>query len=273
MLQIRHSRTQILVRRRLDAELVRRNLVESRTEAQRAIEAGLVRAGTNTSPKPSTMVSPDEPVHVVAAPEPFVGRAGRKLDAALNAFDVHVDGLRAIDVGASTGGFTDCLLQRGVRSVAAVDVGHGQMHWRLRGDDRVDVIERTNIRTTDASMFDGPFDIIVSDLSFISLRTVSQQLAALGGDNATWILLIKPQFEAGRDRVGKKGVVRDPIVRRDVIGEVVASFDEIGLGCNGIIESPITGTTGNVEYLAIFRRGHGTVTSDTIDAIFNGKSP
>jgi 23S rRNA (cytidine1920-2'-O)/16S rRNA (cytidine1409-2'-O)-methyltransferase len=219
------------------------------------------------------MVSPDEPVHVVAAPEPFVGRAGRKLDAALNAFDVHVDGLRAIDVGASTGGFTDCLLQRGVRSVAAVDVGHGQMHWRLRGDDRVDVIERTNIRTTDASMFDGPFDIIVSDLSFISLRTVSQQLAALGGDNATWILLIKPQFEAGRDRVGKKGVVRDPIVRRDVIGEVVASFDEIGLGCNGIIESPITGTAGNVEYLAIFRRGRGTVTSDTIDAIFNGKSP
>lgn len=273
MHQNRRSRTRILTRRRLDTELVRRNLVESRAEAQRAIEAGLVRVGANTSPKPSTMVAPDEPVHVIAAPEPFVGRAGRKLNAALNAFDVEVGGIRAIDVGASTGGFTDCLLQHGAESVAAVDVGHGQMHWRLRRDDRVDVIERTNIRTADVSMFDGPFDIVVSDLSFISLRTVSQQLAALGSDDTTWILLIKPQFEAGRDRVGRKGVVRDPAVRRDVIREVLASFDEIGLGCNGIIESPITGTTGNVEYLAIFRRGHGTVTSDTIDALFNGKSP
>jgi 23S rRNA (cytidine1920-2'-O)/16S rRNA (cytidine1409-2'-O)-methyltransferase len=217
------------------------------------------------------MVSPDEPVHVVATADPFVSRAGRKLDAALDAFDADVQGLRAIDVGASTGGFTDCLLQRGAASVTAVDVGYGQMHWRIRGDARVEVVERTNIRTVDRSSLGEPFDIIVTDLSFISLRTVRTQLAALG-EEAIWILLIKPQFEAGPDRVGKKGIVRSADVRREVIHEVLDAYDDIGLGCRGIIESPITGTTGNVEYVAIFRRGRGTVTSDTIDAMFDGTS-
>jgi 23S rRNA (cytidine1920-2'-O)/16S rRNA (cytidine1409-2'-O)-methyltransferase len=217
------------------------------------------------------MVSPDEPVHVVATADPFVSRAGRKLDAALDAFDADVQNLRAIDVGASTGGFTDCLLQRGAASVTAVDVGYGQMHWRIRGDARVEVVERTNIRTVDRSSLGEPFDIIVTDLSFISLRTVRTQLAALG-EEAIWILLIKPQFEAGPDRVGKKGIVRSADVRREVIHEVLDAYDDIGLGCRGIIESPITGTTGNVEYVAIFRRGRGTVTSDTIDAMFDGTS-
>jgi 23S rRNA (cytidine1920-2'-O)/16S rRNA (cytidine1409-2'-O)-methyltransferase len=217
------------------------------------------------------MVSPDEPVHIVATADPFVSRAGRKLEAALDAFDADVQDLRAIDVGASTGGFTDCLLQRGAASVTAVDVGHGQMHWRIRGDARVEVVERTNIRTVDRSSLGEPFDIIVSDLSFISLRTVRTQLAALG-EEAIWILLIKPQFEAGPDRVGRKGIVRSADVRREVIHEVLDAYDEIGLGCRGIIESPITGTKGNVEYVTIFRRGRGTVTSDTIDAMFDGTS-
>ncbi len=230
-----------------------------------------MRVGTNTAPKAATMVSPDEPVHVVATADPFVSRAGRKLDAALDAFDADVQDLRAIDVGASTGGFTDCLLQRGAASVTAVDVGYGQMHWRIRGDARVEVVERTNIRTVDRSSLGEPFDIIVTDLSFISLRTVRTQLAALG-EEAIWILLIKPQFEAGPDRVGKKGIVRSADVRREVIHEVLDAYDDIGLGCRGIIESPITGTTGNVEYVAIFRRGRGTVTSDTIDAMFDGTS-
>ena len=150
------------------------------------------------------MVSPDEPVHIVATADPFVSRAGRKLEAALDAFDADVQDLRAIDVGASTGGFTDCLLQRGAASVTAVDVGHGQMHWRIRGDARVEVVERTNIRTVDRSSLGEPFDIIVSDLSFISLRTVRTQLAALG-EEAIWILLIKPQFEAGPRPCGKEG--------------------------------------------------------------------
>jgi len=229
-----------------------------------------VRVGTNTAPKPATMVSPDEPLHIEAEAAPFVSRAGRKLEAALDAFATDVQNLRTIDVGASTGGFTDCLLQRGAASVTAIDVGYGQMHWRIRGDSRVDVIERTNIRTVDRSLLGDPFDIIVADLSFISLRTVGTQLAALGGEEAIWILLIKPQFEAGPDRVGKKGIVRNVHVRREVIHEVLDAYDDIGLGCGGIIESPITGTTGNVEYVAIFRRGRGTVTSDTIDAMFDG---
>ncbi len=267
------QRSPALTRRRLDAELVRRKLVESRTEAKRAIEAGLVRVGTNTSPKAATMVAPDEPVHLVGSPEPFVSRAGRKLAGALDAFEVDVSGLRAIDVGASTGGFTDCLLQRGIESVTAMDVGYGQMHWRIRNDERVDVVERTNIRTADLSMFGPPFDIVVSDLSFISLRTVREQLTALGTEDAVWVLLIKPQFEAGRERVGKGGIVRDPAVRRSVIVEVLAAFAEIGLGCRGVIESPIAGTTGNVEYVAIFRQGDGTVSTDTIDSLFNGESP
>ncbi|MFV1970634.1 MAG: TlyA family RNA methyltransferase [Acidimicrobiia bacterium] len=261
-----------MTRRRLDAELVRRKLVESRAEAKRAIDAGLVRVGTNTAPKASTLVAPEEPVHLVANPEPFVSRAGRKLDAALQAFNIDVKGARAIDVGASTGGFTDCLLQRGTLSVCALDVGHGQLHWRIRSDDRVTVVERTNIRTADPVSFGSPFEIIVSDLSFISLRTVRRQLADLGTQDSTWILLIKPQFEAGRSRVGRGGIVRDPAVRRDVLAEVLASFDEIGLGCVGLIESPITGTTGNVEYVACFRRGRGTVTSDTIESTLSGKS-
>jgi 23S rRNA (cytidine1920-2'-O)/16S rRNA (cytidine1409-2'-O)-methyltransferase len=251
--------------------LVRRKLVESRTEAKRAIEAGLVRVGSNASPKAATMVSPDEPLHVIGPPEPFVSRAGRKLDAALTSFEVDVAGLRAIDVGASTGGFTDCLLQRGADSVCAVDVGYGQMHWRIRQDERVDVVERTNIRIADPTAFGDPFDIVVSDLSFISLRTVSEQLAMLGTDDATWVLLIKPQFEAGRDGVGKGGIVRDTRVRRAVIGSVLAAFEDVGLGCNGIIESPITGATGNVEYVAMFSRGHDTVRSGTVSELFDGK--
>lgn len=250
--------------------MVRRKLVESRTEAQRAIEAGLVRVGTNTAPKAATMVAADEPLHIVAGADPFVSRAGGKLQAALDSFAVDVRDLRAIDVGASTGGFTDCLLQRGAASVTAVDVGYGQMHWRIRKDPRVEVVERTNIRTVDSSSLGEPFDIVVSDLSFISLRTVRSQLEALGGEDATWILLIKPQFEAGPDRVGKKGIVRNADVRREVILEVLDGFDDVELGCRDIIESPITGTKGNVEYVAIFRRGRGTVTSETIDIMFDG---
>jgi 23S rRNA (cytidine1920-2'-O)/16S rRNA (cytidine1409-2'-O)-methyltransferase len=231
-----------------------------------------VRVGTHASPKAATLVGPDEPLHLLSSPDPFVSRAGRKLDAAIADFGVDVRGMRAIDVGASTGGFTDCLLQRGAATVTAVDVGYGQMHWRIRSDERVEVVERTNIRTVDPSLFGPEFDIIVSDLSFISLRTVSEQLAALGTTSSTWILLIKPQFEAGRDRVGKKGIVRDVKVRADVVREVIAAFDRIGLGCTGIIESPITGTTGNVEYMAMFTRGRSTVSSDTVRALFDGNA-
>lgn len=200
-----------------------------------------------------------------------MSRAGRKLDAALEAFGIDVRAARVIDVGASTGGFTDCLLQRGAGSVTAVDVGYGQMHWRIRTDDRVEVIERTNIRTADPEELGAPFDVIVSDLSFISLRMVRRQLADLGHERAHWVLLIKPQFEAGREGVGKGGIVRDRGVRRAAVLHVVDAFEEIGLGCLGVIESPITGTTGNIEYVACFRRGPSTVTSDTIESTLEGE--
>ncbi len=249
---------------------MRRRLVGSRSDARKAIDAGLVRVGTVATPKPSTMVAPDEPIHLVADPEPFVSRAGRKLDAALEAFHIDVTGLRCVDVGASTGGFTDCLLQRDAVSVTAVDVGYGQMHWKIRSDSRVDVVERTNIRTADIAALGAPFDVVVSDLSFISLRMVSGQLIALGSDGATWVLLVKPQFEAGRDRVGKGGIVRDPDVRRDVVKSVVETFARQRIGCIGLIRSPITGSTGNVEYVAAFRRGSGTVTDDMIDDVVDG---
>jgi 23S rRNA (cytidine1920-2'-O)/16S rRNA (cytidine1409-2'-O)-methyltransferase len=247
--------------------------VDSRTEARRAIDAGLVRVNANASPKPATLVSPQDSVHLVARPEPFVSRAGKKLDAALDTFAIHVAGTRSIDVGASTGGFTDCLLQRGVRSVVALDVGYGQLHWRIRNDPAVEVIERTNIRHADPETTGAPFDLIVADLSFISLITVSDALAALGGTEANWVLLIKPQFEAGRGRVGKGGIVRDRTVRYDAVHDVVSHFASIGLGLHGVIESPITGTTGNTEYVAWFSRQPGTVQEDVIAHLTKGLTP
>ena len=253
--------------------MVRRKIVESRTEAKRAIDAGLVRVNANASPKAATMVSPQDSVHLVGSPEPFVSRAGRKLDAALEAFPVVISGRRAIDVGASTGGFTDCLLQRGAAYVVALDVGYGQLHWRIRNDPSVTVVERTNIRHVDVGAIGAPFGVVVADLSFISLITVAPSLDAIGADDADWILLIKPQFEAGRDRVGKGGIVRDARVRYDVVRTVISHFSEIGLGCLGLLESPIKGTTGNTEYVAWFSREAGTVHHDDIAAVTEGLVP
>jgi 23S rRNA (cytidine1920-2'-O)/16S rRNA (cytidine1409-2'-O)-methyltransferase len=244
--------------------------LESRTEARRAIDAGLVRVNANAAPKPSTLVSPADAVHLVAKPEPFVSRAGKKLDAALDAFGVPVTARSAIDVGASTGGFTDCLIQRGIASVVALDVGYGQMHWRIRNEPKVTVIERTNIRHVDTRAIGAPFDLIVADLSFISLTTVSGVLSELGGPDTDWVLLVKPQFEAGRNRVGKGGIVRDPTVRYDVVHDVAAHFESIGLGLHGVIESPITGTAGNTEYVAWFSRQSGTVHNDVIARLTKG---
>ncbi|GMQ94464.1 MAG: 16S/23S rRNA (cytidine-2'-O)-methyltransferase TlyA [Acidimicrobiia bacterium] len=224
----------------------------------------------NAAPKPSTLVAPHDAVHLAAPAEQFVSRAGQKLEAALNAFAIDVAGKRVIDVGASTGGFTDCLLQHNAEHVVALDVGYGQLHWRIRNDARVDVIERTNIRHVDPAAIGAPFDVIVADLSFISLETVADSLDALGSGESNWILLIKPQFEAGRDRVGKGGIVRDPEVRYDVVRTVLASLDAIGLGCRGVIESPIKGTTGNTEYVAWFQRGAGTVETTSIESLIKG---
>ena len=241
--------------------------MESRAEAQRAIEAGLVRVGANPEPKASTLVAPSDPVHLTRSPEPFVSRAGRKLDAALDVFGLDVRGVRAIDLGASTGGFTDCLLQRGASAVVAVDVGYGQMHWRVRTDERVEVIERTNIRTADPGLYGPPFDLVVGDLSFISLASLARQIERLGAADARWVLLIKPQFEAGRDGVGKGGIVRDTRIRAQAITDVVAAFEEVGLGCQGLAVSSVTGATGNVEFVALFPRDMTSLETGTISRV------
>jgi len=179
----------------------------------------------------------------------------------LNAFPIAIDGVRAVDVGASTGGFTDCLLQRGASRVVAIDVGYGQMHWKIREDERVEVVERTNIRTADPDDFGSPFDLVVADLSFISLRTVAAVLARLGSDSADWVLLIKPQFEVGRAGVGKGGIVRDPMLRKQAVVDVADSLADVGVGMQGVIESPVPGTTGNIEYVAWFTRGEAAASA------------
>jgi 23S rRNA (cytidine1920-2'-O)/16S rRNA (cytidine1409-2'-O)-methyltransferase len=243
---------------------VRRKLVASRTEARRAIDAGLVRVGGAIEPKASTLVAPDQSVHVVGPPEPYVSRAGRKLAGALDQSGFDVSGLRAIDVGASTGGFTDCLLQRGIESVVALDVGYGQLHHRVRTDPRVTAVERTNIRYADPDDLGAPFDLVVADLSFISLASIASQLAGLGGSDTTWILLVKPQFEAGRDAVGKGGIVRDAETRHDALRSVIRAFADVGLGCRWLAVSSITGTTGNVEFVTRFAQGAVSVTEDEV---------
>lgn len=224
------------------------------------IDAGRVRVRGNPAPKSSTMVSPNESLSVDGPPPPFVSRAGVKLDAALESFGIPVAGRAAIDVGASTGGFSDCLLQRGAASVVALDVGYGQLHHRIRSDGRVTVVERTNIRYADPAVLGAPFDLVVADLSFISLSLVAPQLAVLGAGDTDWILLVKPQFEVGRELVGKGGIVRDPAVHAAAIDQAVCALGEVGVGVIGLVGSSIRGTEGNREFLI-----HGRITERRID--------
>ena len=223
-----------------------------------------MRVATNPHPKASTMVAPDEPLHLEAPASAFVSRAGQKLDGALDAFAITVSGRRAIDVGASTGGFTDCLLQRGATSVTALDVGYGQLHHRIRSDPRVTTVERTNIRHADVAELGAPFAVVVADLSFISLLTVASALASLGDEDSDWILLIKPQFEAGRNAIGRGGVVRDPQTWQRVLFDVTAGLADVGLACHALEVSSIRGTEGNVEFVGHFRREPATMSTSLV---------
>jgi 23S rRNA (cytidine1920-2'-O)/16S rRNA (cytidine1409-2'-O)-methyltransferase len=202
-------------------------------------------------------VDPAEPIVLAGPPPRFVSRGGEKLAAALDHFAVDVAGLRCLDAGASTGGFTDCLLQRGAASVVAVDVGHGQLDWSLRNDPRVTVREGLNLRHATPGDLDGPFPVVTADLSFISLRVVGPALASLVAPGGDAIVLVKPQFEAGRGEVGKGGVVTDPAVHRRVVDEVTASFEALGWRCAGVMESPLKGPAGNTEFLGHFVAGAG----------------
>jgi 23S rRNA (cytidine1920-2'-O)/16S rRNA (cytidine1409-2'-O)-methyltransferase len=233
-------------RERLDVLLVERDLAASRAQAQRLIRAGLVRIADRVFDKPGTQVAVDAAIEVQARPR-FVSRGGGKLEAALKGFGLDVAGVVAADVGASTGGFTDCLLQRGARRVYAIDVGYGQLDWRLRSDDRVVVMERTNARYLQD--FPEPIGLVTADVSFISLGLILPAAVRWLRPNGQVVVLIKPQFEAGRREVGKGGVVRDPDVHRAVLERVVRMAAELQLGLRGLMASPLRGPAGNVEFL------------------------
>ena len=238
---------------RLDQLLVLRGLVESREQAQRVIRAGAVRVESDVATKPGHSYAVDVELTLDEGPR-FVSRGGEKLVAALEAFEIDPNGRVAVDVGASTGGFTDCLLQQGARLVYAVDVGKGQLHWKLRQDARVVVMESCNARYLDGSEFQERPTMAVADVSFISLTKIFPALKSILSSGAEIITLIKPQFEAGREQVGKGGVVRDPAVHQTVIDTVrQVGETEIGWHWGGVCESPIRGPAGNIEFLAYWR--------------------
>jgi 23S rRNA (cytidine1920-2'-O)/16S rRNA (cytidine1409-2'-O)-methyltransferase len=235
---------------RADQLLADRGLAESRTRAQALILAGLVYTGDRKVEKAGQPLKPDAPLEVKGRDHPWVSRGGLKLDHALDHFGWHVTGLTAVDVGASTGGFTDVLLHRSAAKVYAVDVGHGQLAWKLREDERVVVMERTNARHISAADIPEPVDLVVCDASFIALSKVLPAALALARrPGGRLVALIKPQFEAGRDEIGKGGVVRDPAVHARVVAEVTAWLESIGWSVAGVTQSPITGPEGNIEFL------------------------
>ena len=237
-----------VVRRRLDVELVRRGLADSRTAAARLIGDGRVAVAGMPATTSARRVETGEPITVLATGPQYVSRGGTKLAGALDAFGIAVAGRQVLDAGASTGGFTDCVLQRDAAVVYAVDVGRGQLAWRLRQDPRVVVFERTNVRNLDADRLGATVDIVVADLSFISLRVVAPALLACATADADFVLLVKPQFEAGPARVGRGGIVRDPEVHAAVLSEVTAGLAEHGLVVTDVVASPLRGADGNREF-------------------------
>ena len=245
---------------RLDALLVERGLAESRTRAQAFIMAGAVRVDGELVTKAGSRVAPDSEVAVEAPREgSFVSRAGEKLDHALNAFGMVVEDRDCLDAGASTGGFTDVLLRRGARRVVAVDVGYGQLDWSLRQDPRVAVVERTNVRYLSGE--DLPFapDLLVADLSFISLSVALENILSTTPSIEEAVVLVKPQFEAGPEHVGRGGLVRNPEVRAAVLRDVTEAFESIGFGAVDVTRSPVAGRrAGNVEYPLRLLRGART---------------
>ncbi|MGD0968599.1 MAG: TlyA family RNA methyltransferase [Candidatus Aquilonibacter sp.] len=250
---------------RLDEAVAARAGV-TRSQARSLIMEGRVRVAGEPAGKAGQRVRDDAQI-TIDAPRRFVSRGGEKLEAALDGFTIDVHGLRALDVGASTGGFTDCLLQRGIAEVTAVDVGYGQLDWRLRNDPRVTVIERTNFRHLPDDAFVQPFDLIVIDTSFISLRTILARAARYLAQAGRVVALVKPQFEAGRDRLGSKGVVRDPAVHRAVLREVRDAAGALGLPMAALIASPLLGPAGNREFLAELRAGAAPIDDERIDRV------
>jgi 23S rRNA (cytidine1920-2'-O)/16S rRNA (cytidine1409-2'-O)-methyltransferase len=253
-------------RSRLDAELVRRGLARSREHAVTLIAEGRVAISGQAATKPATGIDAATPVVVRTDPEErsWVSRGAHKLLGALEAFPVPVEGRRALDAGASTGGFTEVLLSRGAAEVVAVDVGYGELAWSLRTDERVRVHERTNVRTLTPEVIDGPVDLVVADLSFISLRLVLPALIACARPDADLLPMVKPQFEVGRERLGAGGVVRDPEHRVQSVLEVGRAAATLGWGTAGVVASPLPGPAGNVEFFLWLRSDAGPPQEDDI---------
>lgn len=247
-----------------------RRLAKSREAAQRAISDGRVEVRGVPEPKAATLVDPDTALAVVPPGPPYVGRGGVKLAAAIDHFRVPVKGRRALDAGAGTGGFVDCLLQRGAAHVTALDVGYGQLDWTLRNDSRVMVLERTNLRHVDPFAVGAPFELVVADLSFISLATVAPALARLGGDDTEYLLLVKPQFELERGRVGKGGIVKDADGHREALGKVIGALQAEGLGTQGLMPSPILGAKGNREFFVFAKQGPTEVGDEEVERTVSG---
>lgn len=256
-------------RLRLDAELVRRKLARSREHASELIDARRVLVAGTIATKPATGVTTDVALIVRDDPErpDYVSRGGHKLAGALDvlgAQGLRVEGRRCLDAGASTGGFTDVLLRRGAAQVVAVDVGYGQLAWPIRQDERVLVRDRTNIRDLDLGVTDGPVDLVVGDLSFISLVLVLDALIAVSTDDADLAVMVKPQFEVGRERVGKGGVVREHGLRAEAVTTVADAAAARGWGARAVTTSPLPGPSGNVEFFLWLRRGPGSIDAHDI---------
>jgi 23S rRNA (cytidine1920-2'-O)/16S rRNA (cytidine1409-2'-O)-methyltransferase len=257
-------------RLRLDAELVRRKLARSREHASELIAAQRVTVSGVVATKPATGVTTDVAIVVTDDPErpDYVSRGGHKLAGALAAFaplGLSVAGRRCLDAGASTGGFTDVLLREGAAQVVAVDVGYGQLAWRLQQDERVVVHDRTNVRDLSLEVIGEPVDVVVGDLSFISLELVLDALLRVTADDGDLALMVKPQFEVGKDRVGKGGVVRDSALRAEAVNAVAAAAARRGWGARAVTTSPLPGPSGNVEFFLWLRRGDATITAEQIE--------
>ncbi|NHC25494.1 TlyA family RNA methyltransferase [Nocardioides sp. IC4_145] len=265
-------------RLRLDAELVRRGLARSREHASELIAAGRVTVQGARATKPATGVTTD--VALVVADDPdrpdYVSRGGHKLAGALAAFEplgLEVAGRRCLDAGASTGGFTDVLLREGAAEVVAVDVGYGQLAWRLQQDERVVVHDRTNVRELTPELVGGSVDLVVGDLSFISLELVLDALVAVVAEDGDLVPMVKPQFEVGKDRVGKGGVVRDVGLRAEAVLSVAAAAAERGWGARAVTVSPLPGPSGNVEFFLWLRKGPASIDAEEVHAVVRGGPP
>lgn len=254
------------MRVRLDVELVRRGLARSREHAAQLISEGFITVRGLPATKVATQVDGETSIQITSIKDDYVSRGGHKLVGALEFFnELKVENKTVLDAGASTGGFTDVLLRRNVKKVFAVDVGYGQLAWSLQQDPRVIQIDRTNIRNLDTNLITEPVDLVVADLSFISLTTVLPSLVRVATEDADFLLMVKPQFEVGKENLGSGGVVKEPELRKSAVIQVAQSAMQLGLGTVGVVASPLPGPSGNVEYFLWLKRGALEISEELVN--------